>query len=44
MSATTTYAIRDERGTLGFTTDANGAERLSREGFRVTAATRGEHD
>lgn len=42
MSATTTYAIRDERGTLGFTTDPDGAERLSRAGMTVIAVTRSE--
>jgi hypothetical protein len=42
MTTVTTYAIRDERGTLGFTTDADGAERLSRAGMTVTAVTRSE--
>jgi len=37
---TTTYVIRDGRDVIDATTDAAGAERLSRAGYRVTAITR----
>ena len=35
----TTYLIRDGRGNRAATHDADGAERLSRAGYRVTAVT-----
>jgi len=35
----TTYFVRDQRGNTAATHDADGAERLSRAGYRVTAIT-----
>ena len=39
-SAVTLYTVRDDRGIEHTLTDADRAERLAREGLRVTAETR----